>query len=61
MDEIKNLADSNSSQADGLIGDAEKFADQQTGGQFDSEIQGGGQQVEDYLGTQQADQAGQGN
>lgn len=58
LDDIENLAKSNASETDSAVSEAENFAEQETGGQFNSEIQAGGQQVEDYLGTQQN---GQGN
>ena len=58
MDEAKNLADEHPDIADKGLNEAEQFADNKTGGQFDSEIQGGEQQAEGFLGT---DQQGQQN
>ena len=41
MDEAKNLAGEHSDLADKGLDEAAQFAEQKTGGQFDSEIQGG--------------------
>ena len=51
MDEAKQLADEHSDLADQGLNQAEQFAEQKTGGQFDSEIQAGEQQAEGFLGT----------
>jgi hypothetical protein len=56
MDEAKQLADEHSDLVDQGLNQAEQFAEQKTGGQFDSEIQAGEQQAEGFLGTD-----GQGN
>lgn len=53
FDEIKNLADSNSSETDSLITDGEQWVNQETGNQFDDEIKQGGEYAEGYLGTEQ--------
>jgi len=58
MDEAKNLADEHPDIADKGLNEAEQFAENKTGGQFDSEIQGAEQQAEGFLGT---DQQGQQN
>jgi len=58
MDEAKNLAGEHADIVDKGLNEAEQFADNKTGGQFDSEIQGGEQQAEGFLGT---DQQGQQN
>ncbi len=51
MDEAKNLAGEHSDLADKGLDEAAQFAEQKTGGQFDSEIQGGEQQAEGFLGA----------
>jgi len=51
MDEAKNLASEHSDLADKGLDEAAQVAEQKTGGQFDSEIQGGEQQAEGFLGT----------
>ena len=51
MDEAKNLAGEHSDLADKGLDEAAQFAEQKTGGQFDSEIQGGEQQAEGFLGV----------
>ncbi len=51
MDEAKNLAGEHSDLADKGLDEAGQFAEQKTGGKFDSEIQGGEQQAEGVLGT----------
>jgi hypothetical protein len=59
MDEAKKLADEHSDVVDSGLDQATQFAEQKTGGQFDSQIQAGEQQAEDYLGvTDQDNQAG---
>ena len=58
MDEAKNLAGEHADIVDKGLNEAEQFADNKTGGQFDSEIQGAEQQAEGFLGT---DQQGQQN
>ena len=62
MDEAKNLADEHADIVDKGLDQAEQVAENKTGGQFDSEIQGAGQQAEDFLGTdQQGNQQGNQN
>ena len=51
MDEAKQLAGEHSDDVDQGLDKAEQFAEQKTGGQFDSEIQAGEQQAEGFLGT----------
>jgi hypothetical protein len=51
MDEAKNLAGEHSDLADKGLDEAAQAAEQKTGGKFDSEIQGGEQQAEGFLGT----------
>jgi hypothetical protein len=53
MDEAKNLASEHSDVVDKGLDQAEQEAENKTGGKFDSEIQGGEQQAEDFLGTDQ--------
>jgi hypothetical protein len=63
MDEAKNLADKDPALANKGLDEAEQFAENKTGGHFDSQIQGAEQQAEGYLGTDQQggqDQQGQG-
>ena len=58
MDEAKNLAGEHADIVDKGLNEAEQFADNKTGGQFDSEIQAGEQQAEGFLGVD--DQGNQG-
>jgi len=58
MDEAKNLAGEHGDIVDKGLNEAEQAAENKTGGQFDSEIQGAEQQAEGFLGT---DQQGQQN
>ena len=58
MDEAKQLADEHSNVVDKGFDQAEQFAEQKTGGQFDSEVQAGEQQAEGSLGVD--DQGNQG-
>jgi MT0933-like antitoxin protein len=53
MDEAKNLASEHSDVVDKGLDQAEQEAENKTGGRFDSEIQGGEQQAEGFLGTDQ--------
>jgi len=53
MDEAKNLAGEHSDMVDKGLDQAEQFAENKTGGQFNSEIEGADQQAENYLGTDQ--------
>ena len=58
MDEAKKLAGEHSDLADKGFDQAEQFAEQKTGGQFDSQIQAGEQQAEGFLGNGQPGQPG---
>jgi hypothetical protein len=58
MDEAKKLADEHPDIANKGLDEAEQFAENKTGRQFDSQIQGAEQQAEGFLGT---DQQGQQN
>jgi len=58
MDEAKNLAGEHADVVNKGLNEAEQVAENKTGGQFDSEIQGAEQQAEGFLGT---DQQGQQN
>jgi len=53
MDEAKNLAGEHSDVVDKGLDQAEQEAENKTGGRFDSEIQGGEQQAEGFLGNDQ--------
>ena len=53
MDEAKNLASEHSDVVDKGLDQAEQEAENKTGGRFDSEIQGGEQQAEGFLGNDQ--------
>jgi hypothetical protein len=59
MDEAKKLADEHPDMANKGLDEAEKFAENKSGGQFDSQIQGAEQQAEGFLGTDQQGQQGQ--
>jgi hypothetical protein len=62
MDDAKKLADEHSDVADKGLDEAAQFAEQKTGGKFDSEIQSGEQQAEGFLGMDNQDnQDNQGN
>jgi hypothetical protein len=52
-DEAKNLADQHSDVVDKGMDQATQDVENKTGGKFDSQIQGGEQQAEGYLGTDQ--------
>jgi hypothetical protein len=58
MDEAKNLASEHADVVDKGLDQVEQEAENKTGGRFDSEIQGGEQQAEGFLGI---DQQGQQN
>ena len=53
MDEAKNLASEHSDVVDKGLDQAEQEAENKTGGRLDSEIQGGEQQAEGFLGNDQ--------
>ena len=55
MDEAKQLAGEHSDVVDQGFDQAEQFAEQKTGGKFDSQIQAGEQQAEGYLGVTDQD------
>ena len=55
MDEAKKLASEHSDVADEGFDKAEEFAEQKTGGKYDSQLQGGEQQAEKYLGVEDQD------
>ena len=55
MDEAKKLAGEHSDLADQGFDQAEQFAEQKTGGHFDSQIQAGEQQAEGFLGVTDRD------
>jgi MT0933-like antitoxin protein len=59
MDEAKNLADQHSDIVDKGMDQATQDLENKTGGKFDSEIQGGEQQAEGFMGTDQQGQQGQ--
>jgi hypothetical protein len=59
MDEAKNLASEHSDVVDKGLDQAEQFAEDKTGGKFNSEIEGGENQVEGFLGGD--NQGNQGN
>ncbi len=62
MDEAKNLASEHSDVVDKGLDQAEQFAEDKTGGKFNSEIEGGENQVEGFLGVDnQGNQGNQGN
>jgi hypothetical protein len=50
MDEAKNLASEHSDVVDKGLDQAEQFAEDKTGGKFNSQIEGGENQVEGFLG-----------
>ena len=55
-DEAKNLASEHPDIADKAIQEAGQFAENDTGGRFDSEINAGEQQAEQFLGADQGAQ-----
>ena len=55
MDEAKKLASEHSDVADQGLDQAAEQAKEKTGGRFDSQIEGGEQQVEGFLGVQDQD------
>ena len=61
MDEAKNLAGEHADVVNKGLNEAEQVAENKTGGQFDSEIQGAEQQAEGFMGTDQQGQQGQQN
>jgi len=58
-DDAKKLASEHPDQADQAIDKAGQFADQETGNRFDSEIQQGEKEGDNYLGGQGQDQSQQ--
>jgi len=59
MDEAKKLASEHSDIADQGLDQATEMAKDKTGGRFDSQIEGGEQKAEEFLGVQDQDQAAQ--
>ena len=55
-DKAKQFADEHPDQANEGLDKAENFAEDKTGGKFDSQIQQGEQRAEDFLGTGGQDQ-----
>jgi len=55
MDEAKKLASEHSDIADQGLDQATQMAEQKTGGRFDSQIEGGEQKAEEYLGVPDQD------
>ena len=55
MDEAKKLASEHSDVADQGLDQAAEQAKEKTGGRFDSQIEGGEQQAEGFLGVQDQD------
>ena len=53
MDEAKNLASEHSDVVDQGLDQAEKEAENKTGGKFDSQLQDGEEKAEGYLGVDQ--------
>lgn len=60
MDDAKKLGGEHSDEVDKGVQEAGQMAENKTGGKFDSEIQGGEQQAEGFLGGDQGNQ-GQGD
>jgi len=59
MDEAKKLASEHSDIADQGLDQAAEMAKEKTGGRFDSQIEGGEQKAEEFLGVQDQDQGTQ--
>jgi len=59
MDEAKNLAGEHADVVDKGLDEGEQFAENKTGGKFNSEIEGADNQAESFLGVD--DQGNQGN
>ena len=51
LDDAENLAGKDPDEVKNLTGDAEQFADKESGGKFDSEIDAAGNKVDDQLGS----------
>lgn len=49
FDEVSNLVESNPAEVTSLTKDVEQYVDNQTGGQYDSEIQAAGSFVDNQL------------
>jgi hypothetical protein len=58
MDEAKNLAGEHSDDVDKGLDQVAQQAENKTGGKFDSQIQDGEQQAENFLGGDQQNQQG---
>jgi hypothetical protein len=61
MDEAKNLAHEHGDIVDKGLDEAEQYADNKTGGKYDSQIEGAEQHAEGFLGTDQQGQQGNQN
>ncbi|HEU5387709.1 MAG TPA: antitoxin [Streptosporangiaceae bacterium] len=55
MDDAKKLASEHQDVADEGLDKAGQFADEKTGGKYDSQIEGAENKAEDYLGVQDQD------
>jgi hypothetical protein len=58
MDDAKKLASEHQDVADEGLDKAAQFADEKSGGKYDSQIQGAENKAEDYLGVQDQDAEG---
>ena len=61
MDEAKNLASEHSADVDKGLDEGEQFAENKTGGKFNSEIEGADHQAESFLGQDNQDNQGNQN
>ena len=55
-DKAKDFAGDHDKQSDEALDKAEQFADDKTGNKYDSQLQGGEQKAENYLGVDDQDQ-----
>jgi hypothetical protein len=55
MDDAKKLAGEHQDAADEGFDKAEQFAEDKTGGKYDTQIQGAEQKAEDFMGVQDQD------
>jgi hypothetical protein len=55
MDDAKKLASEHQDAADEGLDKAAEFADEKSGGKYDSQIEGAENKAEDYLGVQDQD------
>ncbi|HTP16446.1 MAG TPA: antitoxin [Streptosporangiaceae bacterium] len=58
LDDAENLASKNPDEVKSITDDAEQFADKETGGKFDSQIDAAGSKLDDQLDSGQSDQSG---